>query len=313
VQNALTLGRLGLKLIILLLLFTILVAVGCNSEYEAEVIIAITSTPMSTSSSTPRSQIVITSTPPPSATPGQTSIPSPSPSLTAVPTTSPTAAPLPRPFEISVTLTSVPYPLPFATEDGIAFLIQNDRFFISNIADPHNIKTIWESQPLSDETQGLAVINNYAFLVSANHIEVWDIADLSNPSVAATFPNSGGEALVDTEGNLLYLVMPTNGGQIITVDISLPTLLSELGRVDLIGLRDGSRAWYPYLISQQRLFLVNDDYIEIIDLSDSTLAKPLAQLSVPTNIESEIYIKDNLLFVGTDSGVYVFDLTEGCA
>lgn len=311
-QNTLTLGRFALKLILLLLPFAILVVAGCKPQGDVEIVTAITSTPMLTPSPTPQLQTLFTSTATAFITPSPISTSTPSPSPTTLPTStaSPTTTPLPRPFDISVVLTSVPYPLPFATKDGIAFFIQNDRFVISNITDPQNINTIWESQPLSDETQGLAVINNHAFLVSDTHIMVWNLDDLSNPSVITTFPNNSGEAFVDTEENLLYLVASTNGGQITTVDISLPTSLSELGTLNLNGLREGVRAWYPYLISQQRLLLVSDDYIEIIDISDSTLAKPLAQLVVPTNISSEMYIKDNLLFVGTLSGVYVFDLIE---
>ncbi|MCB9419912.1 MAG: hypothetical protein H6667_08915 [Ardenticatenaceae bacterium] len=305
-----------MKLTLLLLLFTTIFIAGCNFQNEVGATITTTSTPILMSPSTPQSQTLFTSTPTPSVTsPSRTSTPTPNPPPTAMPTASPTTTPLPRPFEISVVLASVPYPLPFATKDGIAFFIQDGQFIISNIADPQNIQIIWESHLLDDGTQGLAVINNHAFLASTNQITVWNIDALSNPRVTATFPNSSGKAIVDVEENLLYLVTPTNGGQITTIDVSLPDSPSELGTLKLDGLEDRVRAWFPYLISphlisQQRLFVANDNFIEIVDISDPTLAKPLAQLSAPTNLNAEMHLKDNLLFVGTHFGVYVFDLTD---
>lgn len=245
----------------------------------------------------------ITDTPPATPTIRQTLTLSP----TALPTSVPTHTPEPTPFDLSVKPFSVPFALPFDLDDQIAFYIQDNRFTISNIENPQNPQNLWQSDFLGDKVQGLGVISNHAYLVNDNNLLVWNIDNILNPIIITNVSVNSGQPYLDADGKRLYLVqISTEGSQITTIDLSTPDSPRELGTANL----NWSEVFFPFMISENLLFLATQDYIEIIDISDPGSVVHLAQITVPTNINSEMIMLDKLLLVGTHSGTFIFDLTD---
>lgn len=279
---------------------------ACNFQTETSTI------PSNSNISTPTASATL---PPPSFTPAplstltaespptETSIPLP----TFTPTFIPTRTPLPRPFELTVNLTSVSYPLPFAIVSETAFMIDDNRLAIMNISEPANPREIWQSESLGESVQGIGLNENYAYLISDNELLVLSVENLQNPRVIAAIPAPDGIPYLDFEEKLLYFVsVSTEGSQITTIDLSVPNAPNELGTAGL----DWSQVFFPFTISQNHIFLIDNDHLEIVDISDPTLAVPVAQVSVPTNINSQAIVVDKTLYVGTHSGILIFDITN---
>lgn len=291
---------------VFLLIFIVQVITACNFQSEAKATPSSThiSEPMATStlplsSLTPTQTSTLTQEPPPI----ETSTPHP----TSTPTYTPTRTPLPRPFELSVSLSAVPFALPFAVKNDIAFIVEESRFTILNIADLTSPQQLWQSESLGDSVQGIAIYVNYAYLKSDNELLVWSIENLQNPNIVTIVPIPSGIPYLDVEENLLYLVLISlEGSRITTIDLSIPETPIELGTAEL----NWTKVFFPFTISNNHLFLIDDDYVEIVDISDPVSPVPVTQLSAPTNINSEAEIVGNLLYIGTHTGTFIYDITD---
>lgn len=291
---------------VFLFLFVVLLVTACNFQNESY------PDPPSTNPSTPTT---LPAQPLPSLTstrePTITIEPLPSGTATthptAIPTDTPTPTSLPRPFELTVSLPAVPYSLPFSLTDEIAFIVDDTHFTILNIAEAANPKLLWQSESLGDSIQGVGMKENHAYIIGDNELMVWSVENLQNPMVIATFPIPSGSPYFDIEENLLYIVtISLEGSQITTIDLSIPDTPIELGTAEL----NWTKVFFPFTISNNLLFLIDDDYVEIVDISDPVSLEPVAQLSAPTNINSEAEIVNNLLYIGTHTGTFIYDITD---
>ncbi len=241
----------------------------------------------------PTSTITATQTP----SPTQTDTPSPTPTLTQTP--------LPIPFDGTVNYAMVPHSIPFGHRESVIFTTQDEKLAIFNVADPFNPVMVWQSDSLGDEVAGIAQADDEIFVRADDATLVWDVENPEQPIITAVIPFAGP---IDISAQRLYSFQSQPGGwQVTTVDINNRQSPVALGTTSVEGV--DTYAW-QILPVQDNLFIVEDGRVSIFDFSDPSTAKLTASFDVPTNINSEIQVANNLLYVITHSGLFVFDLSN---
>lgn len=283
-------------------------SVACSSQFKSlpdatptpvavgQILETNTPTPYLLSTATeevPTSTMTATQTP----SPTQTNTPPPRPTLTKTP--------LPIPFDGTVNFSLVPHSIPFGYREPVIFTIQDEKLAVFDVTNPFNPLLLWQSDSLGENVAGIAQTNGEIFVRADDTTLIWDVENPEQPNMTAVIPFAG---LIDIGTQRLYSFQSQPGGwQVTTIDIKNHQSPVVLGATILEGI--DTYAW-QILPVQENLFIVEDGRISIFDFSDSSAAKLATSFDVPTNINSEIQVANNLLYVMTHSGLFIFDVSN---
>ena len=240
----------------------------------------------------------LTATAVPTITPTATQTPLPTVTPTETPSPMPSLTPLPHPFELDIVGELVAYPLPIFRQGDTAVYIQASRLTVANVADPASPMVIWQKE-FSSNVIDAKVDKNNLYIWLNDEVQIWSITDWQEPAHAASLPfdideeRFRKEITVDT--NTLYLLQAVRDDALLTaIDVSLPESPKILGTSEFY-----LRASHQFLVSGGSMFVVDDEKIDIYDISDPSRPQLLSQINAPTNINSSISLQDDRLFVAT--------------
>jgi len=227
-----------------------------------------------------------------------------------IPTNTPTPTPtedLAGPFDKINQATRISYNSPFGLQDTVAYRIEDSQMVAFNHTNIQNPETILQSDYLGEQVSGIDVVGNQAFVLADNELFIWNVKIPEQPTLTTKLPIEG-QLFLDAENKRMHLVTLMNEqAEIVTIDISNPLNPLELGRAMLPWT---TPLYYPSKIAQNHIVLIHNDYIEVFDISDPNSVILTATISLPTNINTAIELKGNLLIVSTSSEMTMIDLSS---
>ena len=239
--------------------------------------------------------------------PKSPSPPAGQPSITPLQVSSPTTmippvTSLPTPAYLAgeVRLVQLPQGPPFGFSNSYALFVLEGHFVVYDFADPTAPVHVWQSERLGEDVWGLAASEGRAYIVADGILQIWDVTKTSHFRLIGSIRVGEEKALIsDTR---LYLFQQEGDRVHFLSTVDSPR---ELGRVIL------DRP-VPHWLSVLRghLYFLYDGRVDLVDISDPSIAIPRATFSLPINVESRIEAEGDYVYIGTHSGVWILDVSD---
>ena len=216
-----------------------------------------------------------------------------------------------RGFDSEVSLAPIAGSIPFGVLGTIGFLVQNNRFVVAELSSPGQPRSLWQSRRFTSDVGGVTLENGLAYLREDDQLLIWDVSDPLAPIEVGQHALDGAFHTFVEDRTIYHLAWAEAGITVITVDAAIPSTPVEVSRVTL--------SWpdfVPYHIAYTRdyflahggrIFMIGEERISVYDLSQPSGA-PLI-IDLPTSVSSHLAADDGYLYVTTDRGLFIYDLT----
>jgi hypothetical protein len=189
----------------------------------------------------------------------------------------------------------------FMVESVFQYLVAVD------VSDPSNPEVIGTFNSNNDTQYRLVIHDHYAYIVENQGVRIVDIADPSNMTDAGFYSRNIGNAMIETDGQYLY-VEDGNEGGIVVLDLANPTALLPVGSLETGGYSTDLTA------ANGALFASTGNRVLIFDSNNLQATEPLAILNDFDQYNSYVngvHVTGNRLYLSLpEYGIVVYDIQD---
>lgn len=161
------------------------------------------------------------------------------------------------------------------------------------------------SVPTTDKVYGIDVSGDLAIAGNGSAgVTLLDVSDITAPKFLSAFSTPDFARNVKLAGDIAYVSVNTYGLQILNIsDPKNPTLLGE------VTVSDG--LCVDFIVEGNTIFIANrSDGFGVIDVTNSSKPELINTLSNLNNVQDNIEVFGNLLFVPNSGGVMLYDISD---